>query len=1833
MHFRSRNSIPVLSGLFLLFFAGIISPVHGEWTPVQPRIESSRNPAGGQLSTVVTIPALGRYSLQAKSGAGSRIEVADRMAGVLGQDGSFGGLEFREGRVDLFLEPGEYLIRAEGPAGHALEVKAIPFRMENAKGSLAGVPWMMEGESWDGELGDLAMRGWWVHSDGSRSLEMAMAGRALRGAALWKDGLWNQAQDPLATEYEILTDKPEAGMEAPVPRTFGFLEYGTVLPEGDYLLVTWGGEPRLRANGEKTMPAMVRREGDAEAAQGDRTLVMGPLGLVTFSLADGASLVEAEPLSDRPVGLDIQSRRTGRIRMGATPRTVSPGGNASRRVDLRCPSGKSFVTLRGTPGDSVRVRWTASSRLEAFRNRNDGRSVYVHFQSSLDADDRGAGGYLGINSWYDQQIRKNRWELAAEEVPVLPADGAWRQTVNALSANRYLVRPERAGTWTVLEKAGGASAEFVFQELDETLNGSDTKPRRLKSGQSLFLSAKPWILTVEPSTPGLLDFILAGGISALKGPALFNESRPVASVSWARSQVVTNPGKDVTRNFLVSSHGTLGSWSQLLPLDPAEAFPVDLPPGGSISLPLEVSRELILDLEGSPEGVRLDGKDARSGMLLGAGRHQMDFRAGTKGLSVQVSAHPRELSVAPASVPDPDAILAKLERVVPDRGRYQDFRPGEKTEFLLEIPDSGAWHAETQGRLSMEIAIRTRMVPRLLSASANARGRNALLDAWLRKGTYLVQVGSIGQGRGRGGITFTPAPVDGGEGLSDSTVSRNQAREGAFLGIPLRMEKTGQARIDFLSLGSRRPWRLEDRDGWPVGSARKDGNWAGELQAGDYRVVLDPGRTADRRLVTLRGEPEVLLPARSGDRVILPLGQGVRAVWKESPSRLPQTWTFEAPGNTRLVLETGRNMNITLTDPRGTLFRTIPAEESGHFEWEAAPGSWTLSVQSPEVDDLREYRLALTCPDLLAGNWMDMGDGSTGIVAQKAGFHEIWTLGTREWDLVLRDASGKRIATSSPLHNDWNVSILAWLEPGRYVLEARSAGDSTTRRVEYESRTGLPRIPGVSGNIPTVRYDAGTVESDDDNDGYGEDGGYYEEGEGDGGEYEGDGGYYEGDGEYDEYGSPADAVMIPVRSAAQLAAAKPVSWQDQVSLVPAALPHPLALSGTSRLYLDFRSDMTGPAVRVPGKMALSGGEGVQIRDIETGSDGILTVSVDPEAPVDIALVEDGVQTALGRGRLAVPLEGRKKRSLRIWTSANRSPGLEVTLGLVNPVRKDVAATGLDLPAGLSAVKLTGPDGRSLALAQEGLLVSTGPGRAFRPMESGEMLPGQGIWLLGNNGPLPALQVRKAGAGAWTSLAFDAASGPQAVDLEVPEGFCVLLEAGSTSLPPALALVPGDGRGTPSRWDWAIPSVSGSRSSFVLPPGRWTLHAKDPRGDAGEGAFPVDVSVRSFPVDSASGNDIPPGTATLRTLDRGGWELGLGMGLLGGMTAREPMATLDARRSGASAHMEAPGSVRVALVNTGIRNGRFALDRGSASVASGTAGSAEMTCQPGQEVHADLQAPPDQRFWILGARDAPVFRDSATGIIREARLLELDWARVWEMPAGTGTLTCTASGGLVRVWSALPENRDRSFFGDVRTPSRNLEAGVQGVDAGGTTFRLDLKETALVSLGLDQGGILELSDRRGTVTAIAAGTDSPGMLRNLEAGTWTVRVRPVAGQSRPGALRLDRPEVLVARGEGAQEERFIRTGETCVVRMDFREASMAGITVRSRTEELDCELLDGNFRSLGTGRVYFPSLEAGTCWLVVRNPGEPQAWTAFVYGLEGNRTGVPDDVRALYRKGE
>jgi hypothetical protein len=305
----------------------------------QARLSRAEVPAAGRQEAFLTVDRFGRYSLRAASRQGSAVRVVDRMAGELGAAGEAG---HENGRLDLFLDRGEYkvvveshehgegtaklaivpFVDAHGAAGEPPAASAAAGaapgpaagaraagrrRPADAAGGAAGTgatgtPQLVERKLVQDDLDDLRQVSWWLRLAARREVRLLAAGRNLSDLRLWRDGSWLEDVEPSCTAIQPVTGRPLLRCEI-----------AAMLPAGMYLLTAYGGMALPWSEDAAEHPLYLRWGYPLLADAGRRRYQVSPFGEDHFQLPDNVNYVRIELPQAVPVQLTAGWRQPGQL--------------------------------------------------------------------------------------------------------------------------------------------------------------------------------------------------------------------------------------------------------------------------------------------------------------------------------------------------------------------------------------------------------------------------------------------------------------------------------------------------------------------------------------------------------------------------------------------------------------------------------------------------------------------------------------------------------------------------------------------------------------------------------------------------------------------------------------------------------------------------------------------------------------------------------------------------------------------------------------------------------------------------------------------------------------------------------------------------------------------------------------------------------------------------------------------------------------------------------------------------------------------------------------------------------------------------------------------------------------------------------------------------------------------------------------------------------------------------------------------------------------------------------------------------------------------------------
>jgi hypothetical protein len=661
-----------------------------------------------------------------------------------------------------------------------------------------------------------------------------------------------------------------------------------------------------------------------------------------------------------------------------------------------------------------------------------------------------------------------------------------------------------------------------------------------------------------------------------------------------------------------------------------------------------------------------------------------------------------------------------------------------------------------------------------------------------------------------------------------------------------------------------------------------------------------------------------------------------------------------------------------------------------------------------------------------------------------------------------------------------------------------------------------------------------------------------------------------------------------------------------------------------------------------GKMWMDG-EGIVLPFDTKPGEGLYLISAaaDPRtaAPVDLRLYRGDEFIASGRGEIAVPLRAGGRYSLYAWTALRSEP----TISIKRLAEKDASlSSSLSIKAG-EAVRLRNPEALSALVESGGILVSPGleqpcydPGvAAFSTSEAGGW-----AWAPASDASIKSLVLRE-GEGLVLGLS------------DVGQGFAssaadkVLVVSVDTrgQFRCGISAKPAASSGA-AAFDWDASAAWSQGSVALLPPGDWKARIWDgergsaPAGSAALRRVGVGLDTMTPKILSAlavGGREtisVPPGSAVVVDLPACTLSMLMGRDMVASAWKDgEAFATRTSRDGRISDTLSLPACTFIAA-NLGAAEASLRL---SVLPPSRSAGENELSAARSYEV---VDAAPEGVALVVKASEGDLLCLAGDGCEAQLECADGRYAKlvhdpasalVSSMPASSGTLRLRSkSGGLLRAYLAKKGKEVDGLLDQGAGAAKNL-VDVAALSGKGDLFRFKTATAGYVDLSCPGPGILALSGAAVERRVVVSGSRADmHLFAWLPAGEYSIWQRPARGGPGGGFIRADKVESRPAE-EALGRSAFIGAREYQAWSFEVKAAGKIGVGIKSDTDGLQGFIYDARQGLAASGPLCFPKLEAGTYLFVVKGLDMvPVEYELVLEGLDGSRTGVPQDVADRYK---
>lgn len=829
--------------------------------------------AQGVQDVVVKVQKPGMVHVGVNSDVGVTCTLIDHQRGPFWNNGQLGKTSCK---ADLLLDQGLYKLRLTSPGEKPGKAKkkssaVIPTAGLDVKGFVdVDAPLvLLPGTSSTVRLPEQKQVTRWLRIPQQQEIVVDVYGRTAGRVSLWRDGQWIEE----ATAKDTV-ERPQAGRPIHHQRLI------TVVDPGDYTLVVYGADAQTFSAGSDDDTAFIAF--DAPPASTSRSEVFtlpawgvfsvkAPGGLAAFLSIDGARS-EAVSMTAESV---VEDKKLGAMRGAKTACSIDP---ASPVGACTLTSGGSsdlatVLTVQGPPGTRGRIIWAP--------NRSTTNSIVGDARSDLSLDvgkDTTSIAVSGLpmsidaaplGCALDRLSDRGAFEATvARDLVSVGLTQAWKRKFNTdATTTAVWLNIEKPGLYGISgNDALGASCEVYRLDVTGTdkvrvgegKDGVCNQKIPLPAGpiEVRFYGGKPGIQELRVGQVGLAALVGNDNQAPMKSGCVFADLK----VNSGRYRVRTSgpAGASLRAVFATGSGLPASDGAIVVSVDPGRPVAIKLAPGVSVQ-------------------AKNVGPGAFSCAFADAALPSCETGPLTAALTSSTltltnsGARPTLAIIGRVTPPVPPPSLDPYNGAVPrlpvvQAGSTAWFNlDGTKSKsFLVDVATAGLFDVETEGLLATRCQVRTAVTANLFSGEMNGRGRNCLVESYLKPGRYLVTVDAKGSSVGRAGLTLKARPAWAGGDLTLGDERFVTVEPGTLARHGFTLKKSTEVAWGVQAQSGGLSCRLDDDDGWPVRTVPHDCAGNEVLEAGRYTVTVLPMTVESRRSLRL-GEP-VLRDTLRGDK-------------------------------------------------------------------------------------------------------------------------------------------------------------------------------------------------------------------------------------------------------------------------------------------------------------------------------------------------------------------------------------------------------------------------------------------------------------------------------------------------------------------------------------------------------------------------------------------------------------------------------------------------------------------------------------------------------------------------------------------------------------------------------------------------------------------------------------------------------------------------------------------------------------------------------------------------------------------------------------------------------
>jgi hypothetical protein len=975
-------------------------------------------PPKGISEWIITIDSCARYSIKAQSEQGTQLEILDKKKGVIATDGTIGQ---NDGRIDLFLDSGEYKIRSNAlsKATGTLSITVSRFS-ELTKDPSQLVPEKLCTE----QLKDLEQRSWWIYVPTDTVVYLEAQGRQLNEVALWYIGEWKLNCKTYRYTNKNYVEKPLRG--------FRIIDR---LQKGFYRVSLYGGKYDGYTISDDKYPVYLKYGLRQLSNSATYHFAVSTSGINRYLLSPETQTVVLETPSKKTMYIDLaRLSENSDITKFASDSIYSKSSTPRTKLTTNRDNSMLVVSISGQKNEPFTLTTIKAS---TYYNINSSSNYWVSSIHTGNPDDNiGASGFI-INS-------KNS-EIYKAMIDTISSKHTYKRKFNLLQNVSTYIWIDENGPYIFDNPESNASFQVKrFFVSNPPENYKD--PVYFNGKFSANFDKGLYVVNISPISKGICRFSISRGGLLNAATSLFKS----ATNSDSKDDYTPVRSNLQFGEISLPEHAGIyiNNQSPELGAIIVRQCPMDLTknpvsfqckPNDTISFSITCSSPSIIKmLSRQNTALQFSVDDIPyTGNAVAAGSHTVSF-TNTSQIRVEATVETTPESIASASTIPFNATIKQFPDIKIGSPSYFDLSYNSSSPFQFTISEPGIYRIESVGRLATSIYIRDKLMQFVTSTSQKGVGRNAILVDYFLPGRYQIVIGTEGRSAGHLGVLVNKNSISKGGELDGTYEKRNVVPAYSAVSYEIPVKDKGSYTIESFGRKNTFNIRLEDSLGWPIVQHGTSTPLTLTLIPGDYRLISLPAISDARRIGKItRQKSDSKLKGKGPHQ--LQLNNPLSSEWVEQVKNdtIPTEFSIFIPASVEVSLAVTPGFKAVLT---GTSQDTIKLNWTGTKKTRLSYGTYSIKIRPEKPRNHTPFEISVITTDLVSGISYDINKQRMfRVEIGEKGVYEFLSQGMMDVSAKLLAENAKDLLSENDDgYLDWNFSISRELQPGRYFLKVNS---------------------------------------------------------------------------------------------------------------------------------------------------------------------------------------------------------------------------------------------------------------------------------------------------------------------------------------------------------------------------------------------------------------------------------------------------------------------------------------------------------------------------------------------------------------------------------------------------------------------------------------------------------------------------------------------------------------------------------------------------------------------------------------------------------------------------